>query len=218
MAIRVGINGSAASDATFCAPPRSRGPTSSSSPSTTSPTRRRSRTCSVRLHAGPSRAPWRPRATAWSSAARRSGRHAERDPAKLPWRTRRRPRARVHRLLHRPAGRGPPRRGREEGHHLGAGQGRRPHDRARRQRRRRTTAKAPSGLERVVHHELPRARRARCCTTTFGIERGLMTTIARLHERPALLDMPHERPPPRPRRGALDHPDLDRRGAARSGS
>ncbi len=92
---------------------------------------------------------------------------------------RRRLRDRVDRPLHRGGeGQGPPRRGREEGHHLGAGQGRGHHHRHGRQprevRRRRSTtssptrAARPTASRRVVHVLLKEG---------FGLTEGLMTTV-----------------------------------------
>ena len=65
---------------------------------------------------------------------------------------------REHRPLHRPRqGRPPPAGGREQGHHLRAGQGPRPDGLHRRQRRPVRPRAAPRHLERLLHHQLPRA-------------------------------------------------------------
>ena len=73
---------------------------------------------------------------------------------------RRRHRPRVHRPLHRQGeGRGAPHGGREEGHHQRARQGPRRDDRPRRQHRALRPGEAHDHLERLVHHQLPRARR-----------------------------------------------------------
>ncbi|CAA9335253.1 MAG: NAD-dependent glyceraldehyde-3-phosphate dehydrogenase, partial [uncultured Friedmanniella sp.] len=73
-------------------------------------------------------------------------------------RDRRRRRHRVDRLLHRRhQGQGPPRRRRQEGHHLRAGQERRLHRRHGRQRRGLRPGRAPHHLQRLLHHELPGA-------------------------------------------------------------
>ena len=71
---------------------------------------------------------------------------------------RRRHRHRVDRLLHRRhQGQGPHRRWREEGHHLGAGLQRGHHDRLRRQPRALRPGRAHGDLQRVLHHQQPRA-------------------------------------------------------------
>ena len=101
-------------------------------------------------------------------------------------RARRRHRDRVDGHLHRRReGQGAPRCRRQEGHHQRPGQGRGHHDRPRRQRatsttRRRTTSSRNASL----HDELPGPGRPRSSTTCFGIERGLMNTDPRLHQRP----------------------------------
>jgi glyceraldehyde 3-phosphate dehydrogenase len=82
---------------------------------------------------------------------------AERDPGRCLGRPRGRRGDRVDRLLHqgrrRPQARRPGRR--QEGDHLRAGQRRRPHDRARRQRL--DVRRVPDGhLQRVLHDQLPR--------------------------------------------------------------
>ena len=81
--------------------------------------------------------------------------------------------------------------GREEGHHLGAG------DRARRRRscsaststrttRRRTTSSPTRPARRTASR-----RSRRCCNDTVGIEHGLMTTIHAYTADQRLQDMPH---------------------------
>ena len=71
-------------------------------------------------------------------------------------------------------------------------------------------ARAPARLERLVHDELPRARRE-------GPPRGLRHRARlhehdpRLHERPARARPPAQGPAPRARGGREHHPDHDRR-------
>ena len=73
-------------------------------------------------------------------------------------------------------------------------------------------------LERVVHHELPRADRQGAATTRFGIEQGLMTTVHAYTSDQSLQDLAKATRSGKPdlRRmraaGALDHPERDRRG------
>ena len=50
----------------------------------------------------------------------------------------------------------------------------------------------PHHLERVVHHQLPGAGGARCCTSSFGIQRGWMTTVHAYTNDQNLLDLPHK--------------------------
>ena len=100
--------------------------------------------------------------------------------------------------------------GAQQGHHLGARQGSRRHARARRQRRHLRPRQAPAHLERVVHDQLPGARRARAARRVRH-RVGLHDDDARLHGRPAPARRAALRPAPRARGGALDHPDVDRR-------
>ena len=68
-------------------------------------------------------------------------------------------------------GQGPPRRRRQEGHHLRACQGRGHHDRARRQRRQ-VRRQPEHHLQRVVHHELPRPAGQGASTTSSASSRA----------------------------------------------
>ena len=67
-------------------------------------------------------------------------------------------------------------------------------------------------LDGLVHDELPRAGRARAARRVRH-RVGLHDDDARLHGRPAPARHAALRPAARARGGALDHPDLDRRGA-----
>ena len=78
-------------------------------------------------------------------------------------------------------------------------------------------AEAPRHLQRLAAPPTAWRRSPRCCTTSFGIINGMMTTIHSLHQRPA-----HPRPAAqgsaaRARGGAVDDPDHHRRrqGAVR---
>ena len=99
---------------------------------------------------------------------------AERDPAELPWKElgaeiviestglfTERDKADKHIEA-----------GRREGRHQRAGQGRGPHGRHGRERRRVRPDAAQRDLERLVHHELRRARWRRSSTTRSGSSRG----------------------------------------------
>ncbi len=88
---------------------------------------------------------------------------ATKDPSQLPWKAaRRRLRDRVDRPVHRlREGQGPPRRGRQEGHHLRPGQGRRQDPADGRQRERVRPGQAQHRVERLLHHQLPGAARPR---------------------------------------------------------
>ena len=119
---------------------------------------------------------------------------SERDPAALPWgelgvdvvlestgfftNARRSPEA--------------PRRGREEGGHLGAGDRSRLHGRARRQRRGLRQGAASHRLERVVHDELHRAAREGDRRPRRRSSPGFMTTIHAYTNDQSILDMPHK--------------------------
>ena len=82
-------------------------------------------------------------------------------------------RRRVDRPLHRPRGRlAAPDRRREEGRHLGSGDGSRHHDRPRRQRRQVRPRAAQHHLERVVHDELGRPDGEDPAWTTSASKRG----------------------------------------------
>ncbi len=95
---------------------------------------------------------------------------AERDPAALPW-------GDVGAdvviestgfFTKRDGRRQAPRRRRQEGDHLRARDRPGRDARARRQRRRLRPREPPRDLERVLHHQLPRRRWRRCCTTLVG--------------------------------------------------
>ena len=138
---------------------------------------------------------------------------AEKDPAKLPHKAQgRRDRARMHRLLHRPRERAETyRRRREAGPDFGAGQGRRPDRRLRRQRRQ-ADGRYDNRLERVVHDQLPGAGRQgaeRCA----GHRARADDHHPRLHQRPEDPRPDPPRPAPRPGRGDVDDPDHHRRRA-----
>ena len=118
---------------------------------------------------------------------------AERDPGEPALgRPRRRRRDRVDRVLHQARGRREaPRRRREEGRHLGAGDRPGRDDRARRQRRRlrpgahdiisnaSCTTNCVAPLAKVLHDE-------------FTIEQGFMTTIHAYTNDQQILDLPHK--------------------------
>ena len=147
----------------------------------------------VRLDARAVRAAtWRSRAASLVVAGAEMKRLAERDPAALPWgdlgvdvvieSTG---------LLHEARGRAEaPRRGREEGDHLGARDRPGRDARARRQRR-------PVRPRAAQSSRTPRARRTasrrwrRCSNDTFGIERGFMTTIHAYTNDQQIHDLPH---------------------------
>ena len=124
--------------------------------------------------------------------------------------TRRRHRARMHRHFHRARqGRGASDRRRQAGHRLGARRGRRSHRRLWRQPR-----EADQGtsrhFQRLLHDQLPRAGRQ-------GSQRRdrhrpwLHDDDPFLHRRPADARHAAQGSLPRPRRGAVDDPDDDRR-------
>ncbi len=126
-------------------------------------------------------------------------------------RARRGRRARVHRVLHQARGRAEAhRRGREEGRDLRTGDGARRHSRARRQRRRLRPVRAPRDLQRLLHHQLPRAvgqgdrRRVRR-------RAGLHDHDPRVHARPEVLRPAAQGPAARPGSGDQPDPDVDRR-------
>ena len=126
-------------------------------------------------------------------------------------RARRRRRRRVHRPLHRRhQGAGAPRRGRQEGHHLGAGQERGHHHRHRRERRRLRRREAQHHLQRVVHHQLPRAVREGAARQLRHQAR-LHEHDPQLHQRPEHPRLAAQGPAPCARGRDVDHPDLHRR-------
>ena len=106
------------------------------------------------------------RRQASSSTARRITVLAEKDPAKIPWSDAQgRHRHRVDGPLHRRRqGQAAHERQRQEGADLGAGQGAGRHARRRHQPRDLRPEEAPHHLQRVVHDQLPRARRQGACT------------------------------------------------------
>ena len=90
---------------------------------------------------------------------------------------RRRHRARMHRHLHRARqGCGASDRRRQARHRLGP-RGRRRLHRGLRHQPRQAHQGAHRDLERVLHHQLPRAAGRRCMHEAVGIEKGMMTTI-----------------------------------------
>ncbi len=124
----------------------------------------------------------------------------------------RRHRLRVHRHLHLQGSKASAHldRRRQARAGLGAGRRRRPDGRLRRQPRQADQG-PPDRLERLLHHQLPRPGRQ-------GAERHrrhrdrLHDHDPRLHRRPADAGHHAQGSLPRPRRGAVDDPDLDRRG------
>ena len=168
--------------------------TSSSSRSTTSPTRRRSRTCSSTTRCiAPIRATSRPATSAITVDGDEIKVFAEKDPAKLPWKD-----LGVDIVLES-TGRftdadGRSKHidgGREEGDHLGAGQGRRHHDRARRERDevRRGEAHIISNASCTTNCLVPMVKVIR---DNFGFVRGSMVTIHSYTNDQNILDLPHK--------------------------
>ena len=137
---------------------------------------------------------------------------AERDPAQAALgRPRRRRRDRVDRPVHRRRqGEGARRQRRQEGDHLGAGQGRGHHDRHGRQRRQVRPGQPHDHLQRLLHHELPRA-------DGEGPRRHVRHRARsddhdpRVHAGPEPAGRPAQGPAPGPRRRAEHRADLDRR-------
>ena len=134
-------------------------------------------------------------------------------------RARRRHRARVHRAL-RQQGEGveAPRGRREEGHHLGAGGGRRRDDRLRRQ-----PQTSCAGDMTVISNASCTtnclAPLAKVLHDTLGLVRGLMTTMHAYTNDQVLTDVYHSGPAPRPLGDDVDDPDQDRRrGGGRPGA
>ena len=128
-------------------------------------------------------------------------------------RPRRRRRDRVDRLLHQARRRRQaPRGGRQEGHHLRAGDRAGRDRRARRQLRRGLRpGQPPRHLQRVVHDELPRAGGQGAAR--HGRHRARPDDDdPRLHGRPAPAGRAAQGPAPRPRGGDQPRPGLDRRG------
>ena len=210
MAIRVGINGFGRIGRNVLRACLGDDRTSSSSPSTTSPTRRRSRTCSSTTRST-ARSPSdvTPTRTALTVDGKRASRSSPSAiPAKLPWKElgvdivlectglfTDRDKAAKHLEA-----------GAKKVHHLRAREGRRPHDLLRRQPHRLRSRQARRHLERVVHHQLPGAGRQ-------GAARDLRHQARPddhdplLHQRPAHPRPAAQGPAPRARRGALDDPD-----------
>ena len=134
-----------------------------------------------------------------------------RDPAKLPWRD-----LGVDVVIESTglfterAAAGAPRGGREEGHHLGARQGRGHHHRPGRQRR---DVRRPS----TTSSRTRRARRtasrpfAKVLLDNFGIEQGFMNTIHAYTNDQIILDFPHKDLRRARAAAHVDHPDVDRR-------
>ena len=127
-----------------------------------------------------------------SSTARAQGARRARPGRAAVERPRRRRRDRVDRPLHEARRRRQaPRRRREEGHHLGAGDGAR-HDRR--------AGRQSTSYDKAAHDVISNAS----CTTnclapvakvlndTFGIDHGLMTTIHAYTTDQRLLDLPHK--------------------------
>ena len=122
---------------------------------------------------------------------------------------RRRGRARVDGHLHEPRRRRQAhRRRREEGHHHRARQGPGPHGRDRGQRGQVRPREAPHHLERLLHDQLPGARREGAARDVRHPQ-GLDDDGALLHERPAAARPAPQGPAARARGGAVDHPDDD---------
>ncbi|CAK7285561.1 hypothetical protein SGPA1_31434 [Streptomyces misionensis JCM 4497] len=122
----------------------------------------------------------------------------------------RRHRHRVDRHLHQARGRRQaPGRRRQEGPHLGSGQGRGHHHRDGRQPGQVRPGEPPRHLQRVVHHQL-------CGPDGEGSGRELRHRQgsddhgARVHQRPAHPGLPAQGPAPRPRRRREHHPDHHR--------
>ncbi len=138
---------------------------------------------------------------------------AERDPAKLPWAdSRRADRHRIHRPLYRRhQGQGAPGLDREEGHHLRSRHQRRHHPRARRQRRQVRCGQAQHHLQRQLHHQLPRARSSRFCSSSLRHRQRHHDHHPQLHQRPGHPRLPAQGPAPRPRRRHQHDSQLHRR-------
>ncbi|CAA9494022.1 MAG: NAD-dependent glyceraldehyde-3-phosphate dehydrogenase, partial [uncultured Solirubrobacteraceae bacterium] len=127
-------------------------------------------------------------------------------------RPRRRRRRGVDRLLHRRRQGPRPHRGRrEEGHHLGARQGRGPHRGDGREPRVVRRGRAPHHLQRLLHHQLPGPAREGARRHLRHRE-GPDDDDPRLHPGPEPPGRPAQGPAPRPRRRAEHRPDVDRCG------
>ncbi len=139
---------------------------------------------------------------------------AEKEPGDDPvGQGRRQTRHRVHRLLHRcePGARAHPRR-REESDHLRAGEERRCHGGARRQRRQVRPGEAQRRLERLVHDERPRAD-GEGAARQLRHHQGPDDDDTRLHELAAPARHAVEGPARGPRRRAQHRSDFDGRRA-----
>ena len=214
MAIKVGINGFGRIGRNIMRAALDDDGRSISSRSTTSPTRRRWRTCSKydsvlgnldRDDRGHGRRHHRRRRRVQGAGDQGPGAAAVEGP-------RRRRRLRVDRQVHQARRCGEAPRGwREEGHHHGAGDRAGRHARARRQRRGLRQVEAPRDFERVVHDQLPGAGgqgRAR----ELRHQQGVDDDGARLHQRSEPARPAAQGSAARARRGDVDHPDDDRRG------
>ena len=126
---------------------------------------------------------------------------------------RRRVRDRVHRPLHRRRqGQGAHHGRRQEGHHLRARQGRGPHDRDGRQPRQVRPARAHTIVSNASCTTNCLAPVAKVLNDTFGIVKRPDDDRPLLHERPEDPRPAAQGPAPRARGGAVDDPDLHRRG------
>ena len=113
-----------------------------------------------------------------------------------------------HRPVHRSReGQGPHHRRREEGHHLRPGQGRRHHRRHGREPREVRPRQAQHHLERELHHELPRAGRARAAEGRLRHRRRPDDHHPQLHRHAEDRGRPVEEGlEGRPQRGDQHHP------------
>ena len=133
-------------------------------------------------------------------------------PVEGPWRRRG---VRVDGSLHRPRlGRQAHRRRRQARRHHGARQGTGHHGRHGREPRQIRSGEAPDHLERVVHDELPGARREDPARKVRHQE-GLDDDRPRLHERSAAARPAAQGSAARARGGAVDYSHHDRRGERR---
>ena len=197
MTLKVGINGFGRIGRLSCAPSPRRAPTSTSWPSTTSRTARPCATCSSTTRCT---ACWPGEVEVDGRCPRhrrqaRSRSRREGPRRKLPWKELgRRRRGRVDRLLHR-ARQPPPSTstaGAKKVIISAPGQGRRPHGRPGRQRRRSTTR--PATTSSPTPPARPTAWRpvAKVLDDKFGIEQGFMTTIHAYTNDQKILDFPHK--------------------------
>ena len=104
-----------------------------------------------------------------------------------------------------------PRRRREEGDHHRAGQEAGRHHRAWASTTTSTTRRSTTSSRTRRARPTASRRSRRCCTRRSASVSGWMTTVHSLHERPAAARPAAQGPAPRPRRGAVDDPDDDRR-------